>query len=80
MCLLYWTVFLIAGIAKNVFSKDIVQIGSHIQLPSSYDIQALPSIPVHVNVSVFLYEIISIDEPKQVTIKAVLNFVKITDR
>ena len=50
----------------QVKSSNEAQIGPNVRLPSNYDVQVLPSIPVHVNVSVVLFEIISVDEPKQV--------------
>ena len=52
-------------LAKTVSSSD-VQIGPNVKLPSTYDVQVLPGVPVFVNISIVLFEIISIDEPNQV--------------
>ena len=53
------------GLIRNVLSYE-VQIGPDVKLPNGYDVQVLPSVPVHVNVSVLLFEVLSVDEPKQV--------------
>ena len=60
--LLYCTVLLLA---ETVYSSD-VQIGPNVKLPSTYDVQVVPAVPVLVNMSIVLFEIISIDEPNQV--------------
>ena len=67
MCLLLLNLItlLLARTPKPVCSNE-VSIGPNVKLPSTYDVQILPSVPVHVNVSVILFEIISVDEPKQV--------------
>ena len=54
------------GKVENVPSDDAIKIGPHVRLPSTYDVQVLPSTPVHVNVSLLLFKILSVNEPKQV--------------
>ena len=54
-----------------VVSNDGIQIGPNVRLPPNYDVQVLPSIPVRVNISVVLIDIISVDEPKQVEFKTI---------
>ena len=61
----YNALFLVAT-QKSVFATAEVQISPNIMLPTTYNVQILPNFPVHVNVSIILYEIISVDEPRQV--------------
>ena len=63
-CMVFWG----AG-TTPVLSNDEVQIGPNVRLPPTYDVQVLPSVPVTVNMSVVLFEIVSVNEPKQVEFK-----------
>ena len=58
-------------------SKDGVQLGPNVRLPPNYDVEVLPSIPVRVNMSVILFEIVSVNEPKQVQFKTNMILLKV---
>ena len=61
------------SLTGTMASKDGVRLGPNVRLPPTYDVQVLPSIPVRVNISVILFEIVSVNEPKQVQFKDKLN-------
>lgn len=59
--------FLVGSLAFiKILPSHEVKIGPHVSLPITYDVQVLPSVPVHVNVSLLIFEILTVDEPKQV--------------
>ena len=60
--------FLLAE-TRPVLSNDGIQIGPNVRLPPTYDVQVFPSSPVPVNMSVVLFEIVSVNEPEQVQYK-----------